>query len=261
MINPPNHSPLKLRMERIGMLASTEYYQRYYGSSLGVVWAFLNPLFRILIYYLAFSYLIFRNRDPQFILYLFLGITIWQYFSENTNKGVSLLRGKKYLIQNVGMAESDIFIASALSTSVSFGLNILIFCLISFWFEVSFSVNSLLVIALFANLFLIVIGVSMILSTIYLYFSDLKHVWDISLLLGFWTVPIIWDATYVYTTYPFMLYGNPITGILVNLRNVMLYNSSVDLTVFALDFAYGIAFVLIGYALISRFSYKIVERV
>lgn len=261
MINPPNHSPLKLRMERIGMLASTEYYQRYYGSSLGVVWAFLNPLFRILIYYLAFSYLIFRNRDPQFILYLFLGITIWQYFSENTNKGVSLLRGKKYLIQNVGMAKSDIFIASALSTSVSFGLNILIFCLISFWFEVSFSVNSLLVIALFANLFLIVIGVSMILSTIYLYFSDLKHVWDISLLLGFWTVPIIWDATYVYTTYPFMLYGNPITGILVNLRNVMLYNSSVDLTVFALDFAYGIAFVIIGYALISRFSYKIVERV
>jgi len=248
-------------MERIGMLASTEYYQRYYGSSLGVVWAFLNPLFRILIYYLAFSYLIFRNRDPQFILYLFLGITIWQYFSENTNKGVSLLRGKKYLIQNVGMAKSDIFIASALSTSVSFGLNILIFCLISFWFEVSFSVNSLLVIALFANLFLIVIGVSMILSTIYLYFSDLKHVWDISLLLGFWTVPIIWDATYVYTTYPFMLYGNPITGILVNLRNVMLYNSSVDLTVFALDFAYGIAFVIIGYALISRFSYKIVERV
>jgi len=243
------------------MLASTEYYQRYYGSSLGVVWAFLNPLFRILIYYLAFSYLIFRNRDPQFILYLFLGITIWQYFSENTNKGVSLLRGKKYLIQNVGMAKSDIFIASALSTSVSFGLNILIFCLISFWFEVSFSVNSLLVIALFANLFLIVIGVSMILSTIYLYFSDLKHVWDISLLLGFWTVPIIWDATYVYTTYPFMLYGNPITGILVNLRNVMLYNSSVDLTVFALDFAYGIAFVIIGYALISRFSYKIVERV
>jgi ABC-2 type transport system permease protein len=261
LINPPNHSPLKLRMERIGMLASTEYYQRYYGSSLGVVWAFLNPLFRILIYYLAFSYLIFRNRDPQFILYLFLGITIWQYFSENTNKGVSLLRGKKYLIQNVGMAKSDIFIASALSTSVSFGLNILIFCLISFWFEVSFSVNSLLVIALFANLFLIVIGVSMILSTIYLYFSDLKHVWDISLLLGFWTVPIIWDATYVYTTYPFMLYGNPITGILVNLRNVMLYNSSVDLTVFALDFAYGIAFVIIGYALISRFSYKIVERV
>ena len=139
------------------MLASTEYYQRYYGSRLGVIWAFLNPLFRILIYYLAFSYLIFRNRDPQFILYLFLGITVWQYFSENTNKGISLLKGKKYLIQNVGMAKSDIFIASALSTSVSFGLNIVIYFLISFWFDVSYSFNSILVIALFVNLYLIVV--------------------------------------------------------------------------------------------------------
>jgi ABC-2 type transport system permease protein len=260
LTNQPKHNALKLRMERISMLASTEYYQRYYGSRLGVIWAFINPLFRILIYYLAFSYLIFRNRDPQFILYLFLGITVWQYFSENTNKGISLLKGKKYLIQNVGMAKSDIFIASALSTSVSFGLNIVIYFLISFWFDVSYSFNSILVIALFVNLYLIVVGVSMILSTIHLYFSDFKHVWDLALLLGFWTVPIIWDAKYVYTTYPFMLYGNPITGILVNLRNIMLYNSPVDTTVFALDFAYALVFVIIGYSLIKRFSYKVVER-
>ena len=100
----------------------------------------------------------------------------------------------------------------------------------------------------------------MILSTIHLYFSDFKHVWDLALLLGFWTVPIIWDAKYVYTTYPFMLYGNPITGILVNLRNNMLYNSPVDTTVFALDFAYALVFVIIGYSLIKRFSYKVVER-
>ncbi len=260
MTNPQNHSKLKLRLERIGMLASTEYYQRYYGSSLGVVWAFLNPLFRILIYYLAFSYLIFRNRDPQFILYLFLGIAIWQYFSENTNRGVTLLKGKKYLIQNVGMAKSDIFLASALSTSVSFILNVFIYWLISFGFDVEYSISSILVLALFANLFLIVIGVSMILSTIHLYFSDFKHVWDISLLLGFWTVPIIWDSTYVYTTYPFMLYGNPITGILINLRNVMLYNTQMDWTVFALDFAYGLVFLSIGYFLLNRFSYKVVER-
>jgi ABC-2 type transport system permease protein len=261
LIDTTNHSKLKLRLERIGMLAATEYYQRYYGSKLGVIWAFLNPLFRILIYYLAFTYLIFRNRDPQFILYLFLGITVWQYFSENTNKGVTLLKGKKYLIQNVGMAKSDIFFASALSTSVSFALNVFLYCIVSLWFDVEYSFTSLLVIALFFNLFLIVVGVSMILSTIHLYFTDFKHVWDISLLLGFWTVPIIWDSAYVYTTYPFMLYGNPITGILVNLRNVLLYNSTIDLSVFALDFAYGFLFLIIGFGLIKRFSFKVVERV
>lgn len=243
------------------MLAITEYYQRYYGSKLGVIWAFLNPLFRILIYYLAFTYLIFRNRDPQFILYLFLGITVWQYFSENTNRGITLLRGKKYLIQNVGMAKSDIFFASALSTSVSFGLNILLYWIVSLWFNVDYTASALIVIALFLNLFIIVVGVSMILSTIHLYFSDFKHVWDISLLLGFWTVPIIWDSTYVYTTYPFMLYGNPITGILVNLRNILLYNAPIDFTVFALDLLYGLLFLLIGYALMNRFSFKVVERV
>jgi ABC-type polysaccharide/polyol phosphate export permease len=242
------------------MLATTEYYQRYYGSALGVVWAFLNPLFRILVYYLAFSYLIFRNRDPQFILYLFLGVTIWQYFSENTNKGVTLLKGKKYLIQNVGMAKTDLFIASALSTSVSFFLNIFIYFLISLWFDVSYSVATSLLLLLFLNLYLLVVGVSMILSTIYLYFRDFKHVWDLILLLGFWTVPIIWDSKYVYSTYPFMLYGNPITGILINLRNIMLHNAPIDTFVFALDFIYALAFLAIGFVILQRFSHKTVER-
>jgi len=242
------------------MLARTDYYQRYYGSSLGVIWAFLNPLFRISIYYLAFSYLIFRNRDPQFILYLFLGITIWSFFSENTNKGVNLLRSKKYLVQNVGMAKSDIFLASSMSTSISFGLNVLIYWLISFGFEVTYSWHVLTVVLLFLNLFLIVVGVSMILSTLHLFISDLKHIWDITLLLGFWTVPIIWDFKYVYTTYPFMLYGNPITGILVNMRNVMLYDTAPDLLVLWLDFIYGFFFLILGSWMLNKYSYKLVER-
>lgn len=251
---------LRLRIERIWMLASTEYYQRYYGSTLGVLWALLNPLFRILIYYLAFTFLIFRDRTPDFILYLFLGITIWQYFSENTNKGVNLLKSKKYLVQNVGMKKTDIFIASSLSTSISFFLNIVIYFIIALWFDVHYSWTLLLLPLLFLNLLFLVIGIAMILSTLHLFIRDLKHIWDIALLLGFWTIPIIWDAKYVYDPYTFMLYGNPITGILINIRNILLYDANIDAQVFFLDWLYAICFILIGTWAVNRYSYKLVER-
>ncbi|HAS36509.1 MAG TPA: ABC transporter permease, partial [Flavobacteriales bacterium] len=71
---------LSPRWERVWLLAKMDFLQRYYGSSLGLLWAFLNPLARLLVYYFVFSYLIFKNQDPDFILYLFMGIIVWGFF-------------------------------------------------------------------------------------------------------------------------------------------------------------------------------------
>lgn len=251
--------PYQPRFERIWILAKTDYIQRYYGSSLGLLWALINPIFRLMVYYFVFAFLIFRNRDPDFILYLFLGITIWGYFSENTNKGLGLLKQKKYLIQNIEMNKVDIFISSALSTSFSFFLNLIIYLGFTLVFDVNYSFNMFFAVLLFVKLYLIVIGVSMILSCIYLYVSDLKHVWDMVILLGFWTVPIFWDYNIALTQYKFLLYFNPITGIIINMRYIMLFNMPIDWMIFAYDLLYTLVILGLGFLFLKHFSHKAVE--
>src|SRR5690554_3875388 len=93
---------LKIRLERIYLFANTDYYARYYGAKLGILWAFLNPFFQIMVYYLAFSYLIFRKSDPQFVLYLFTGIITWQFFAETTKTSINLFMRQRFILQNMG---------------------------------------------------------------------------------------------------------------------------------------------------------------
>jgi len=148
------------RFQRIWILAKTDFTQRYYGSAIGLAWAFLHPFFKLIVYYFVFSYLIFRNRDPDFVLYLFTGIITWQFFSEATKKGMNLLTSKRYLIQNIRINKLDIFYASILSVLIGYGFNFLSYFIISLFFKITFSVYLFFLPLLIFNLCLFVLAVS-----------------------------------------------------------------------------------------------------
>ncbi len=252
-------STSQLRLERIWVLAKTDFVQRYYGSGLGLIWALLNPLLRIIVYYLAFTYLIYRDASADFILYLFLGLMIWQYFSENTNKGLRLLKAKKYLVQNVEINKVDIYLSSALSTSFSFFLNVVVYFIFAAFFDVQYSIRLLTLLPVFVILYLIVVGVSMLLSCVFLYFKDLQHLWDIILLVGMWSLPIFWDYNIILEEYQILLYGNPLTGLLINTRYAMLYDSPIDWMLMGYDLLYALIIVALGLLALEKFSHKAVE--
>ena len=112
------------RFERIFLLAKTDFSTRYYGSVLGLLWAFINPFFKLLVYYFAFSYLIFRNRDHKFVLYLFTGIILWTFFAQTTKQGMRVLNTKRYLIQNIEINKVDIFLSHAISNFIGLLFNL-----------------------------------------------------------------------------------------------------------------------------------------
>ena len=71
--------PENNRFERIWLLAMTDFKVRYNASMLGMFWAFVYPLVRILIYYVVFSFF-FSKEIPNYGFYIFSGIILWMYF-------------------------------------------------------------------------------------------------------------------------------------------------------------------------------------
>lgn len=249
----------KERLERIFLFAKTDYHVRYYGSKLGILWAFLNPFFRILVYYFAFSYLIFRQRDPAFVLYLFTGIITWGFFSETTNQIISLFKKQRYILQNIKLPKSDFFVASAASKMYAYLINFLIYFVFSILlFDPVYSYKLLFLLPIFLGLFLFALGISFFLATFYIYLRDLDHIWSIILMAGFWTVPIIWDYKLIYENYSFMLY-NPITAFLVNIRQVTLYDEIPDLKYMTIGILSSLFLVIAGYIYMIRNSKKAME--
>jgi len=249
----------KERIRRILLFAKTDYHLRFYGSKLGVLWAFINPLFRILIYYFTFSYLIFRQNNPEFVLYLFTGIITWGVFSEITNNSITLFQKQRYILENIKLPKIDFFLASAGSKFYAFLINLLIYFVFSLlFFSPNYSLNLLYLFPILTGLFLFSLGISFFLSTLFIYLRDLDHIWSIVLTAGFWTVPVIWDYKVLYQNYQFMLY-NPITAFLVNIRQITMYNETPDLKYLFAGVLSSALIAIIGYIFMIKFSKKAVE--
>jgi lipopolysaccharide transport system permease protein len=247
------------RLERIYLFANTDYYVRYYGSKLGILWAFINPFFQILIYYFAFSYLIFRKRDTSFVLYIFTGVITWQFFAEATKSSIVLFQKQRYILQNIGLPKVDFFWSLLASKFWGYFINFIIFIVFDLvFFHPVFSLKLLYLIPIWLGLSMFTLGICFFLSTLYIFLRDLDHLWSIVLMAGFWTVPIVWDYKLIYQSYSYMLL-NPVTAFVVNIRQVMLENATPDLKYMILGLITAFIFAVSGYFFMKFKSKKALE--
>ncbi len=250
--------PENNQLERIWIIAKTDFSERYYGSKLGILWAFLNPLFTITVYYVAFNF-IFQVQIPNFILYVFSGFLIFHFFSEATTKGMLLLKSKLYLIESIQFNPINIFFASLLSNLYGLLFNFSMYLLISFLFPVDYTWNVLYSLLLLLNLFILILGINLLLSSFYTFLRDIRHIWDVLLLLFFWASPIFYDKEVLLERFSFVLYLNPLSGIIINIREVLLYGRPPIFSIFIYDFVFAIVFFSISVIFFKKLSKKAVE--
>ncbi len=248
-----------LRLERIWILSKTDFVQRYYQTKLGLLWAVLNPIFQLAVFYVCFTYLVFRSGSTEFVMYLFLGILTWQLFAQGSKAGLSTLFQKRYLIESTNINTLDLFIASIITVNIQFILTLGIFLVFTLFFDIEFSYRVLYFFPTYLSIILFSMGTGMILSVLKIGFRDINQVWDLVILAGFWSVPIIWEQALVYEEYTFLLYVNPITGMLINFRNALIYNELPDFNALIYYSIVSIITLIIGLVVVKKFSRKLTE--
>ncbi len=253
--------PENNKLERIWVLAKVDFKSRYYYHKLGVFWALIRPAIEILVYYSIFTSL-FKTDIEHFELYLFSGLLFWYFFVEGTSKGINVLLSKRYLIESVQFNKVDLLISTTLSALMGFLFNFLAYLLISiivggfpfFWTMIYFPVLLLITC-------LMVLGFSLILSTLSIYLKDIQHFWDMIVMAGFWMTPIVYSQEIFLENLPWLLYVNPMAGLVINLHNVLLYGTPPDFQILGYSFALSLVVFFIGLGLFSKFSHKAAEKI
>ncbi|MEN8223770.1 MAG: ABC transporter permease [Bacteroidota bacterium] len=252
--------PENNRLERIWILAKTDFKLRYSTNILGIFWAFVFPLIRILIYYIVFSY-VFAKDIPHYGLYIFSGIIIWMYFQEATKKGIAVIRSKRYLFENIRFNKLDVYYSSVLTSLIGLIVNLFVFIIILQLMQIPLTWKLLYYPLYILNLVILALGLSLILSTIHVYLKDITQIWDLFLLLMFWINPIFFAKQKVFEMIPQLLYLNPIAGIIINSRDVIMYGKEPDWFITAYDFAYAGIVLIIGLVVFKKYFHKAIEKV
>jgi ABC-type polysaccharide/polyol phosphate export permease len=250
------------KFERIWLLAKIEFKLRYYENKLGLLWALLKPLMDIGIYYIVFQ-IILKQNIPAFASYLFIALILWNFFVESTTGTVQILNTKKYLYEYSNMNKLEIYISTLISNSIGFFFNFIMFLIFYNFIEpisVGASIYNFWIIPLFINLFILSLAISLILSTIYIIAKDITQVWQVFVSLLFFLSPIFYKLSTFKETLPNFDYANPLAGIIINSRTVMMTNSGPDLRLLAFDFGYALFLLFIGLILLNKLGSKAAEK-
>ena len=181
-------------------LAKNDIKKKFAGSYFGVIWAFVQPVITVLLYWFVFEKgLNSKATDLRtgieipFVLWLMAGLVPWFYFQEAMNGGTGVLVEYSYLVKKV-VFQIDILPAvkmiSALFTHVFFVVfAIVLFALMGYYPDL----YTLQVIYYSICMIVLTTGIVYATGAITVFFRDMKEVVAIVLQIGMWVTPIMWS--------------------------------------------------------------------
>ena len=182
-------------------LSKNDFKKRYAGSSLGRVWAFVQPLVTVVLYYFVFG-LVFPGRAPYesdipYALWLTAGLVPWFFINEAVTTGANAMNEYNYLVKKVVFKVGILpFIKTISATFIHF---FFIFVLLVMYFAYG-NKPSFQILQLFYYsfcLFMLVLAITYTTSAVTVFFKDLLQIINILLQVGMWGTPILWNITQI----------------------------------------------------------------
>lgn len=206
-------------------LAKNDFRTRFAGSYLGIVWAFIQPLVTVVVYWFVFQVGLRAGRmsNYPFVVFLISGLVPWFFFSDAWNGGTNALLEYNYLVKKVVFKISILPVVKVLSNMFVHAFFILFVIALCACYGYTPSIYMIQIIYYVFCTFMLVLGLSYLTSAIVGFFRDLTQIINIVLQVGMWLTPIMWDASLALPpTLHFIFKLNPMYYIVNGYRNALL---------------------------------------
>lgn len=176
-------------------LSKNDFKKKYAGSYLGIVWAFIQPIVTVLVYWFVFEKGLRSGQELPypFVLWLIAGLVPWFFFSDGWNGGTSSLLEYEYLVKKV-VFQIDILPIVKELAALFIHVFFVVFTLFLYacygyfpdWYTIQIIYYSFCA-------FILVMGLAYFTSAIVVFFRDLTQIIGIVLQIGIWVTPIMWN--------------------------------------------------------------------
>jgi ABC-type polysaccharide/polyol phosphate export permease len=192
-------------------LALRDLGLKYRGSIFGVLWSLANPLCQLAAYTLAFKY-IMRHGPVQYPFFLLTGLLPWTFFVQ------SLLAGSTSVVDNSALVKKLKFPLETLPVSSVAGALVQLLIAAAVFLPLAlllggarFSWSLLALPPLLALHILFTSGLCLSLSAGTVFFRDIRHFVESSVMVLFWLTPVVYDLHSAPAKFKPFLMLNPMT--------------------------------------------------
>lgn len=236
--------------ELILHLVKRDFSLQFKRSFLGMLWSLLMPLSQLAVLSFVFGKLIPLNIEayPAFI---FCGILPWFWFSNCLSTSGDIFLSNRDLLKKPNFHPYLLPIINTLSNLVLYLVAIPVLLLILLAFDRTLTANILFLPIIMFVQALLIVGLSLIIATLNITYSDIKQIVIVALMLLFYLSPVFYGTDIINSNYRVFYMLNPIAVLITNYRNILFYGTGLQWV----PFVYSIVFSIITFYL-GFFIYK-----
>lgn len=211
-------------------LTKREIQARYKGSILGILWTVIYPLIMLGIYTFVYS-VIFKAKwgtgaetTVEFALVLFIGIILYNFFVECISRSSSIILSQvnyvKKIVFPLEVLPVTVLGSALFHMAISFVIWIIFYVILYKSFPPA-TIIFLPVVIL--PLFLFILSAAWFLSAAGVYLRDLPQIIALLMSVLIFITPIFYPLSAVPVHYQFLFYLNPLTFILEQARDILIW--------------------------------------
>jgi ABC-2 type transport system permease protein len=157
------------------------------------VWSMIAPAMTLAIYFFVFSILL-DNKMPNFVIYLFAGLLLWNLFSLGVLTGTGVVVNNAGIVKKVSFPREILALAAVGSACVFFFFQAIVMVIFMVILRAPPDVAyfPILIVALIAGVIL-ASALAVLLSSINVYLRDTQHLIEVILTAWFWACPIVYS--------------------------------------------------------------------
>ena len=211
--------------ELIQIIAFQSLTARYRGSFLGAYWSLLNPLIMTAIYTALFGTEFanfYEDSLWSYALAAFLGLIVIHFFSGSTTQALTSIVSNGALLNKIKLPLSIFPVGIVTANVVQFTTGVLPLVLFLTFLRSGSLLNTCIVILPFIALAIVCLGISFLVSSLYVFFRDLQYFYELVTFSLWISSPVFYPPDIVPEAIQPFLRFNPMFTIIESIRQIAL---------------------------------------
>jgi ABC-type polysaccharide/polyol phosphate export permease len=194
---------------------------RYQRSTLGFVWALLNPLLTVVILVGVFRY-VFRITVQDYWAFLLSGYFAWVFVVHTVAACASVIREHSYMTRTLAFPSDVLVLSLALARFVELAVELaLIAIVLAIYRHGGVPLAYVALPLLMVLLLLVTLSVAMPTAALGVFFHDVQHALPVALTLLGYLSPVYYPISYVPESWQALYRINPFANILPMFQGVL----------------------------------------
>lgn len=241
------------------LMVQRDFRGRYKHTRVGMLWAILNPLMFLAIFYFIFK-VVLGIGIPDYASFVFTGILAWNLCQSSLIQASTSISSHPGLAGQPGFPTASLPVVSVLSSLLNLSLSLPVLALLLALEGADTSWSILVLPLVLLTQLLLILALAYFVAALNVSFRDVEHILPIVLQLGYYVTPIFYDISRIGPEYRWVFALNPIYHFVDAYRSALIEGEMPDLVPILLIALVSLVLLRLSHRHFERARFQFLEQ-